>query len=144
MSSTRTDLRTAAAVVLVNSAVAGSRVIQGRANTLDGTVFPVVYLYAVREQIETQTIRPTNREQYRRLELIVDYYDVQTSTSTVIDNQFDTASAAIEVAMMADPTFGGVVSDCLLTNVEYVIEPDEDKRWGCARHTFQVIYITRN
>lgn len=142
--STRTDIRTNAAAALVTSAVAGSRVIQGRANTLDGSVFPVVYLYAIREQIETQTLRPTNREQYRRLELIVDYYDVQTSTATVIDNQFDTASATIEAALLADPTLGGVCGDCLLTNVDYVIDPDEDKRWGCARHTFQIIYTTRN
>lgn len=142
--STRTTIRTNAAAAVVTSAVAGSRVYQGRANTLDGSVFPVVYIYAIREQIETQTIRPTNREQYRRLELIVDYYDVQTSTATVIDNQFDTASAAIEVAMLADPTLSGAAGDCLLTNVDYVIDPDEDKRWGCARHTFQVIYTTRN
>jgi hypothetical protein len=142
--STRTDIRTNAAAALVTSAVAGSRVIQGRANTLDGSVFPVVYLYAIREQIETQTLRPTNREQYRRLELIVDYYDAQTSPTTVIDNQFDTASATIETALLADPTLGGVCGDCLLTNVDYVIDPDEDKRWGCARHTFQIIYTTRN
>ena len=142
--STRTTVRTNAAAAVVTSAVAGSREYQGRANTLDGTVFPVVYIYAVREQIETQTIRPTNREQYRRLELIVDYYDVQTSTATVIDNQFDTASAAIETAMLADPTLAGACGDCLLTNVDYVIDPDEDKRWGCARHTFQIIYTTRN
>lgn len=142
--STRTTVRTNAAAALVTSAVAGSRVYQGRANTLDGSVFPVVYLYAVREQIETQTLRPANREQYRRLELIVDYYDVQSSPSTVIDNQFDTASATIETAMLADPTLAGAVGDCILTDVAYVIDPDEDKRWGCARHTFQIIYVTRN
>ena len=142
--STRTDVRANAAAAIVTSAVAGSRVYQGRANTLDGSVFPVVYLYAVREQVETQTLRPTNREQYRRLELIVDYYDVQSSPTTVIDNQFDTASATIETAMLADPTLSGVCGDCLLTNIEYVIDPDEDKRWGCARHTFQIIYVTRN
>jgi hypothetical protein len=26
--------------------------------------------------------------------------------------------------------------------VDYVIEPDEDKRFGTARHTFNCIYLT--
>jgi hypothetical protein len=142
--STRTLARTAAALAVVTANVAGSRVYQGRANTLDGAQFPVVYLYAVRETIETQTMMPSPREQYRKLELMVDYYDVQTSVTAVIDNQFDTASAAIESALVSDPTLAGTVADCLLTNVDYVIDPDEDRRWGCARHTFQIVYITRN
>ena len=75
---------------------------------------------------------------------MVDYYDVQTSVTAVIDNQFDTASAAIESALVSDPTLAGTVADCLLTNVDYVIDHDEDRRWGCARHTFQIVYITRN
>jgi hypothetical protein len=142
--STRTLARTAAALAVVTANVAGSRVYQGRANTLDGAQFPVVYLYAVREVIETQTMMPSPREQYRRLDLMVDYYDVQTSVTAVIDNQFDTASAAIESALVSDPTLAGTVADCILTNVDYVIDPDEDRRWGCARHTFQIVYITRN
>lgn len=142
--STRTLARTAAALAVVTANVAGSRVYQGRANTLDGSQFPVVYLYAVREVIETQTMMPSPREQYRRLDLMVDYYDVQTSLTAVIDNQFDTASAAIESALVSDPTLAGTVADCLLTNVDYVIDPDEERSWGCARHTFQIIYITRN
>ena len=141
--STRTDIRTNAAAILVAASIAGSRVYQGRGNTLDGAVFPVIYLYAVKEEIETQTLRPTQREQYRKLELMVDYYDVQTSAGTVIDNQFDTASLSIETAMLADPTISAAAGDCLLTNVEYMIEPDEDRRWGCARHTFSIVYLTR-
>jgi hypothetical protein len=142
MSNARTDIRTNAASTLVAAAIVGSNVFQGRGNILDPANFPAIYLYAVRESIETQTIRPTGRTQYRKLDLMVDYYAAQTVTTVVIDNQFDTASALIESAIEANPTLNGAAGDTLLTNVEYVID-DEERLWGCARHSFSVIYTTK-
>jgi hypothetical protein len=80
-------------------------------------------------------------EQFRQLQVMVDYFTAQTS-ATIIDDLFDTGSAAVEAAILADPTLGGACRDTHLTSVDYVIEPDEDKRWGVARHTFNCIYLT--
>lgn len=88
-----------------------------------------------------RSLAPSNRVQYRQLTVNVDYFTAQTGV-TFIDDLFDTGSAAVEAAVLEDVTLGGVCDDLHLTNVQYVIEDDEDKRWGVARHTFNCIYLT--
>ena len=74
---------------------------------------------------------------------MVEYFTAEVAGSTtIIDDLFDTGSAAVEAAVLADVTLGGVCDDLLLTSVDYVIEPDEERRWGVARHTFSCIYLT--
>ena len=81
------------------------------------------------------------RTQYRQLQLVVDYFIAESGTY-LIDDLFDTGSAAVEAAVLADVTLGGVCQDTHLTGVDYVIEPDEDRRFGTARHTFNCIYFS--
>ena len=64
------------------------------------------------------------------------------SGTYLIDDLFDTGSAAVEAAVLADVTLGGQCQDLHLTSVEYTIEPDEDRRFGSARHTFNCIYFS--
>ena len=77
----------------------------------------------------------------RQLQLIVDYFTAESGTY-LIDDLFDTGSAAVEAAVLADVTLGGQCRDLHLNSVDYVIEPDEERRWGTARHTFNCIYLT--
>jgi hypothetical protein len=140
--STRTDIRNAAATALTGALVVPTaNILRGRNNTIASISVPAAAIYAVTEQIDVRTLGPSNRTQYRQLQLMVDFFTVESGTY-LIDDLFDTGSAAVEAAMLADVTLGGKCDDLHLTNVEYVIEPDEDKRFGTARHTFNCIYLT--
>jgi hypothetical protein len=140
--STRTDIRNAIGTALTTAGVVvTANLIRGRNNTIASVSFPSAAVYAINEQIEVRTMPIGRGEQFRQLQVMVDYFTAQTST-TIIDDLFDTGSAAVEAAILADPTLGGACRDTHLTSVDYVIEPDEDKRWGVARHTFNCIYLT--
>jgi hypothetical protein len=115
--------------------------LRGRNNTIASVSFPSAAVYAVSEQIEVRTLGPSNRTQYRQLQLVVDYFTAESGTY-LIDDLFDTGSAAVEAAVLADVTLGGVCQDLHLNSVDYSIETDEDKRFGSARHTFNCIYCS--
>jgi hypothetical protein len=140
--STRTSIRNAIGTALTTAGVVvTANLIRGRNNTIASVSFPSAAVYAINEQIEVRTMPIGRGEQFRQLQVMVDYFTAQTS-ATIIDDLFDTGSAAVEAAILADPTLGGACRDTHLTSVDYVIEPDEDKRWGVARHTFNCIYLT--
>jgi len=143
--STRTLIRNAIGARLTagGAVVPTASLLRGRNNTLTSGSFPAAAVYAVEEQIEVRSLAPANRTQYRRLTVCVDYFTAQTSV-TIIDDLFDTGSAAVEAAVLADVTLGGVTDDLHLTSVQYVVEQDEDRRWGVARHTFTAIYLTQD
>jgi hypothetical protein len=142
--STRTQIRNAVGNALTGAGVVvTANLLKGRNNTIASVSFPSAAVYATTEQIEVRSLAPSNRVQYRQLQVLVDYFVSEaTPVVTIIDDLFDSGSAAIEAAVLADVTLGGVCRDLHLTTVEYVIEPDEDRRWGVARHTFNCIYLT--
>lgn len=142
--STRTSIRNAIGSALTSTGVVvTANLLRGRNNPIASVSFPAAAVYAVNEQIEVRTLSPANRDQYRQLQVMVDYFVSEAvPVVTIIDDLFDTGSAAVEAAVLADVTLGGVCRDLHLTSVEYVIEPDEDRRWGVARHTFNAIYLT--
>ena len=140
--STRTDIRNAIGTALTTTGVVvTANLIRGRNNTIASVSFPSAAVYAINEQIEIRTMPIGRGTQFRQLQVMVDYFTAQTS-ATIIDDLFDAGSAAVEAAILADPTLGGACRDTHLTSVDYVNEPDEDKRWGVARHTFNCIYLT--
>ena len=140
--STRTNIRNAIGTALTTAGVVvTANLIRGRNNTIASASFPSAAVYAINEQIEIRSMPIGLGTQFRQLQVMVDYFTAQTS-ATIIDDLFDTGSAAVEAAILADPTLGGTCRDTRLTSVDYVIEPDEDKRWGVARHTFNCIYLT--
>lgn len=140
--STRTNIRNAIGTALTSAGVVvTANLIRGRNNTIASVSFPSAAVYAINEQIEIRSMQIGSGEQFRQLQVMVDYFTAQTS-ATIIDDLFDTGSAAVEAAILSDPTLGGTCRDTHLTSVDYVIEPDEDKRWGVARHTFNCIYLT--
>jgi len=140
--STRTNIRNATATALTGALIVPTANILGGPNNASASIsFPAAAVYAVSEQIEVRTLGPSNRTQYRQLQLVVDYFIAESGTY-LIDDLFDTGSAAVEAAVLADVTLGGQCRDLHLNSVDYVIEPDEDKRFGTARHTFNCIYLT--
>ena len=141
--STRTNIRNAIGTALTSAGVViTANLIRGRNNTIASVSFPSAAVYAINEQIEIRSMAIGAGQQFRQLQVMVDFFTTQTST-TIIDDLFDTGSAAVEAAILSDPTLGGNCRDTHLTSVDYVSEPDEDKRWGVARHTFNCIYLTQ-
>ena len=140
--STRTNIRNATATALTSALVVPTaNLLRGRNNTIASISFPSAAVYAVTEQIDVRTLGPSNRTQYRQLQMVVDYFTAESGTY-LIDDLFDTGSAAVEAAVLTDVTLGGACQDLHLTNVEYTIEENESSRWGTARHTFNAIYLT--
>jgi hypothetical protein len=142
--SSRTSIRNAIGNAITGAGVVvTANLLRGRDRTLASTSFPACAVYAVTEDIEVTSLAPSNRVQYRTLEVSVDYFTAVTG-STILDDLLDTGSAAVEAAVLADVTLGGACRDLHLTRVNYVIEPDEERQWGVARHTFQAIYLTQD
>jgi hypothetical protein len=140
--STRTDIRNAIGTALINAGVVvTANVLRGRHNTIASISFPSCAVYAIHEDVEIRTLSPNNRDQYRQLQVVVEYFTAATSI-TPIDDLFDAGSAAVEAAILADVTLGGKCRDTHLTSVDYVIEPDENQQWGVARHNLTCIYLT--
>ncbi len=73
--STRTNIRNATATALTGALVVPTaNILRGRNNTIASISFPAAAVYAVSEQIEVRTLGPSNRTQYRQLQLVVDYF----------------------------------------------------------------------
>lgn len=142
--SARTDIRNAIGNALtISGVISPSNLLRGRDRTIASTSFPACAVYAVNEDVEIRTLAPNYREQYRTLEVSVDYFTAVTGT-TILDDLLDNGSSSVEAAVLADVTLGGNCRDLHLTRVQYVIEPDEERQWGVARHTFQAIYLTQD
>ena len=142
--SSRTNIRNAIGnAITVALVVPTANLLRGRDRTIASTSFPACAVYAVNEDVEIRSLAPSDRVQYRTLEVAVDYFTAVTG-STILDDLLDTGSAAVEAAVLADVTLGGACRDLHLTRVNYVIEPDEERQWGVARHTFQAIYLTND
>ena len=142
--SARTNIRNAIGNAITGAAVVPTaNLVRGRDRTLASTSFPACAVYAVTEDVEIRTLAPNYREQYRTLEVSVDYFTAVTGT-TILDDLLDNGSSSVEAAVLADVTLGGNCRDLHLTRVQYVIEPDEERQWGVARHTFQAIYLTQD
>ena len=141
--STRTQIRNAIGARLTagGAVVPTANLLRGRDNTISSISFPSAAVYAIDEQIQVRSMAPSDRVQYRQLTINVDYFTSQTGV-TAIDDLFDTGSAAVEAAVLADVTLGGVCRDLHLSSVQYVIEDDENVMWGVARHIFNCIYLT--
>ena len=116
--STRTNIRNAIGTALTTAGVVvTANLIRGRNNTIASTGFPAAAVYAVNEQIAIESMAIGSGTQFRQLQVMVDYFTAQTST-TIIDDLFDAGSAAVEAAILADPTHGGIARDTHLTSVD--------------------------
>jgi hypothetical protein len=141
----RTDIKAQIVIVLkAASSIASTRVYQGRDNVLPDatTSFPVVYVYMLREDVQTLTLAPSGRHQTRTLMLAVDYL-AKAATPEALEAAFDTACGLIEAAISADTTLAGTCKDIILTSTEYLYEGDEEQPAGRAALGYTVTYFAR-
>ena len=114
--STRTNIRNAIGTALTSAGVViTANLIRGRNNTIASVSFPSAAVYAINEQIEIRSMAIGAGQQFRQLQVMVDFFTTQTST-TIIDDLFDTGSAAVEAAILSDPTLGGTCRDTHLSD----------------------------
>ena len=89
--SARTNIRNAIGNAITGAAVVPTaNLLRGRDRTIASTSFPACAVYAVTEDVEIRTLAPNYREQYRTLEVSVDYFTAVTGT-TILDDLLDTA-----------------------------------------------------
>ena len=141
---TRTDIKNRIVTVLkASSSIAGTRVYIGRQNVLPSaaTSFPVVYVYMLREDVETQTLGSRGRHQTRTMMLAVDYF-AQATTPETTESGADTACGLIEAAISADTTLNGTCKDIVLTSTEYLYDGTEEQPFGRAALQYRVTYFS--
>lgn len=141
MSSARKEIKDALVTALTNvSGLVAARVSKGRYNVTSGSDFPLIYVWQVREETDTQTLT-VGRFQLRNLMLAVDYW-AKAATTSALEDDFDDKSDTLKAAALASSTLGGKCKDILLTSTEYLYEGDEAEPFGCARLMFTVKYFS--
>jgi hypothetical protein len=140
----RTDIKNRiVAVIQAASSVAGSRVYVGRHNVLPSaaTGFPAVYVYMLREDVETIVMGASRRRQQRAMTLAVDYW-CKAANPDATEDLMDTACGLIEAAINADTDLNGTAADVLLTNTEYLYDVTEEAPFGRAVMQWRVLYFS--
>jgi hypothetical protein len=139
----RTDIKNQIVTVLkAASTIASTRVYIGRQNVLpnSATGFPVVYVYMLREDVETLTMGASARHQTRTMIVGVDYL-YKTTSPELIESGMDTACGLIEGAISASTTLAGKCKDIVLTNTEYMYDGTEENPFGRAALQYRITYF---
>lgn len=141
----RTDIKDRIVTLLKSggSGPAANRVYVGRQNVLPvaSTDFPAIYVYMLREDVDTSVMGATARRQRRTMIVAVDYWS-KVSTPEGVEDGNDTACATIEALIGADTDLNGKAEDIVLTSAEYIYDGTEDEPSGRAAMQFRVIYDT--
>jgi hypothetical protein len=141
MASARKEIKDALVTALTNvTGLVAARVYKGRYNITEGSNFPLIYVWQLREETDTQTLT-VSRHQLRTLTLAVDYW-AKAATSALLEDEFDDKCDTLKSAALASSTLSGKCKDILLTSTEYLYEGDEAEPFGCARLTFTVKYFS--
>jgi hypothetical protein len=139
----RTDIKDKVIELLkAEPSIASTRVYMGRDNVLPdaATGFPVVYVYMLREDVQTQTMSMSGRHQTRTMLLAVDYL-AKATTPEALEDAFDTACGLIEAALAASTTLQGTCQDIVLTSTEYLYDGDEEAPSGRAALSYTITYF---
>lgn len=141
MASTRYNIKAALVTALTNkTGLVGTRVYKGRGNVTDGSNFPLIYVWQMREETDTIT-QGTARSQMRNLTLVCDLW-AKASTPAALEDYFDDTCDTLKQNALADRTLGSNAKDILLTSTEYLYDGHEADIFGCARLTFTVKYFS--
>ena len=137
MGHARQDIRDAVYSILTTAAVADtvskSRVYPMAANTVTAA------LIYTNTEVVTETTLTYPRKFNRELTLVV---ECVARDSDYLDDRLDRLCEAVENAIGADNTLGGVVKDCVLSDTQVTLDFSGDAPIGSARMQFRVSYRT--
>lgn len=139
MTHARTQIRQAVVTLLTGASPAGNRVYASRVYPLDEARLPALLVFSNQEVVNEQSLtRP--RTQLRQLSLTVEGY---VKAQGNVDETTDSLALAVEKAIAADPTLGGLVKDAVLDTTETQLSGDGDKPVAVVTLTFAVKYAVK-
>jgi hypothetical protein len=137
MAHARTQVRNAVVSMLQTAAVADT-VSKSRVYPIPADTVSMALVYTNAEAIP-QTTLTYPRKFERELNLVV---ECVARDSDYLDDRLDRLCEAVENAIGADNTLGGVVKDCVLSDTQVTLDFSGDAPIGSARMQFRVSYRT--
>ncbi len=136
----RQVIRDAVATALTGATAAGDSVFPSRVLPYVLPDLPVLSVYTPRDNVDQESATTAPRELTRELTIIV---EAMSSPGPSVDDTLDDLAAEIEAAMHADPYFGDVCADSILTTTEIELIEDGEKSLGWMALTYSVTYQTQ-
>ena len=137
MAHARTQVRNAVVSVLEAAAVADT-VSKSRVYPIPANTVSMALVYTNAESVP-QTTLTYPRKFERELNLVI---ECVARDSDYLDDRLDRLCEAVENAIGADNTLGGVVKDCVLSDTQMTLDFNGDAPIGSARMQFRVSYRT--
>lgn len=138
MAHVRQQIRDNIVTTLTGLATTGSKVYRSRVYPVADNKLPGILIFTDTEEVETATITYP-RTQNRILTVRVEVYVKGVSN---FDNQVDTISEEIEVALSTDVTRGGLAKDTTVESFEVEFSGDGDQPVAIGRYSIRVEYAT--
>jgi len=139
MAHPRQEIRHAVATQLTGATAAGTRVFRTRVLPYKRVELPALAVYTPTETVNVD-VDTAPRELERSPELVIEGA-VKAAGSENVDDALDAMALEIENALHADPTFGGVAADAVLSSTELDIIEDGDTLVGLVKLTYKVEYF---
>ena len=139
MAHQRQLIREAAKAALVGKTAAGPRVYETRTTPWLRAQLPAIAVYTLDETVDPESRKTAPRELTRNLKLAV---EAVVEQGTNVDDGLDAISLEIERALHADPTFGDVCADSVLSGTELAVGDAGSRPIGVATLTYAVTYRT--
>lgn len=137
MAHAREQVRNAVVTTLTNAAVA-TTISKSRVWPIAAKSDSVVLIYTNTESI-SQTTLTYPRKFEREMTLVIECLARDVST---LDDRLDDLCEAVENAIGANNTLGGIVKDCVLLDTQVTLDSSGDAPIGSARLQFRVSYRT--
>lgn len=128
-----------AAALVAGSTAAGSRVFKTRVDPFRSVELPALAVYATTEQVDSASKETAPRILDRSVNVEI-VAAVEPGDS--VDDAVDAIAKDIERVMDADPTFGNVCRDSLLSSTEIDVMAKGDRNIGMLGLTYSVRYFT--
>lgn len=139
----RQQIRTAVTAALVAGVGSvSSRVFETRMAPLPQTKLPAVSVYDDEESVTSESRATAPRELDRTVLVSVVAWIALTEPASV-EAALDAVSLEIERSMHADPTFGGVASNSVLSTTSKGLKVDGDRPMGAVELVYSVRYFTQ-
>lgn len=138
MSHVRQQIREYFETQLAGLTTTGSNVYASRVYPLGSAKLPALLIYTQTESIEEASFG-VKRAQERMLEVMVEGYVRAVSN---FDDKIDDIAKEVEVALLDDPTLGGLAINTELSSVDADYSGDGEQPVATIRLTFDVQYRT--
>lgn len=133
----RTQIRAAAVAALAGLPTTGSRVFASRLHALGDGELPALRVYTAEESAELSAPAGAASLLERQLALRV---DVVVQATDGFDDDADQAAKEVEMAIAADPSFGGLVKHAFLNRIDQQLSVEGDRPTVVLTLTFLALY----